>query len=211
MDSRTLAFAAEVLARTGGRGVDVVLNSLSGEAIAREPLGARGRRALRRDRQVATSSTPSSRGTPPSRRDLRRRRPGADAGGARRPASARCCLEIDGRGRDARALEPLPHRVFPLDEAAAAFRHMAQARHIGKIVITAPGATRAGCARRRRDRSSGRTAPTSITGGFGGLGLEVAGWLVGHGARHLVLMGRGGRRRATRAPRSRRCERRAPR
>ena len=35
MDSRSLAFADEVLERTGGRGVDVILNSLAGEAIAR--------------------------------------------------------------------------------------------------------------------------------------------------------------------------------
>ncbi|WP_170184702.1 beta-ketoacyl synthase N-terminal-like domain-containing protein [Streptomyces sedi] len=31
-----------------------------------------------------------------------------------------------------------------------------------------------------------------ITGGLGGLGLTIAGWLVDHGARHLVLTGRGG-------------------
>jgi acyl transferase domain-containing protein/acyl carrier protein len=29
-----------------------------------------------------------------------------------------------------------------------------------------------------------------ITGGFGGLGLEIARWMVGHGARRLILMGR---------------------
>ncbi|MGD9971998.1 MAG: amino acid adenylation domain-containing protein [Desulfatirhabdiaceae bacterium] len=29
-----------------------------------------------------------------------------------------------------------------------------------------------------------------ITGGFGGAGLETAGWMVEHGARHLVLLGR---------------------
>ena len=34
-DSRSLAFADEVLAATGGKGVDVVLNSLTGEAIAK--------------------------------------------------------------------------------------------------------------------------------------------------------------------------------
>ncbi|MBI3779503.1 MAG: zinc-binding dehydrogenase, partial [candidate division NC10 bacterium] len=38
MDSRSLAFADEVMERTGGQGVDVVLNSLSGEAI-RKGLG----------------------------------------------------------------------------------------------------------------------------------------------------------------------------
>ena len=35
MDSRSLDFADEVLRRTGGRGVDVILNSLPGEAIPR--------------------------------------------------------------------------------------------------------------------------------------------------------------------------------
>src|SRR5262249_24326691 len=35
MDSRSLAFADEVMERTGGEGVDVVLNSLAGEAIPR--------------------------------------------------------------------------------------------------------------------------------------------------------------------------------
>ena len=35
MDSRSLAFADEIAERTGGRGVDVVLNSLAGEALER--------------------------------------------------------------------------------------------------------------------------------------------------------------------------------
>ena len=33
MDSRSLSFADEIAERTGGRGVDVILNSLSGEAL----------------------------------------------------------------------------------------------------------------------------------------------------------------------------------
>jgi NADPH:quinone reductase-like Zn-dependent oxidoreductase len=45
MDSRSLAFAEEVMARTHGEGVDVVLNSLAGEAIPRglSTLRAHGR------------------------------------------------------------------------------------------------------------------------------------------------------------------------
>jgi NADPH:quinone reductase-like Zn-dependent oxidoreductase len=35
LDSRTLAFADQVRRLTGGRGVDVILNSLPGPAIAR--------------------------------------------------------------------------------------------------------------------------------------------------------------------------------
>ena len=34
------------------------------------------------------------------------------------------------------ALRPLPFKAFPLADAVAGFRYMAQAKHIGKVVIT---------------------------------------------------------------------------
>src|SRR5258705_254860 len=45
MDSRSLASAAQVMEATGGRGVDIVLNSRAGEAIAKglSVLAPRGR------------------------------------------------------------------------------------------------------------------------------------------------------------------------
>ncbi len=60
MDSRSLAFADEVMELTGGRGVDVVLNSLAGEAIAKSlavvaPYGRfleLGKRDLYQNRQI---------------------------------------------------------------------------------------------------------------------------------------------------------------
>ena len=76
-----------------------------------------------------------------------------------------------------------PVSLFPLTDAVAAFRHMAQARHIGKIVLVAPGEVLA-------PPSVRADAAYLVTGGFGGLGLEVARWLVERGARSLVLMGR---------------------
>ena len=48
----------------------------------------------------------------------------------------------------------------------------------------------------REEPSAGRSIPLNgdasylITGGLGGLGLQVAQWMVGRGARHLILMGR---------------------
>src|SRR5207244_3475983 len=33
------------------------------------------------------------------------------------------------------SLFPLPHRVFPIGDVAAAFQHMQRSRHIGKVVI----------------------------------------------------------------------------
>src|SRR6185369_12186785 len=38
-------------------------------------------------------------------------------------------------------MKPLRHEEFPLENAAAAFRHMAQAKHIGKVVVTVRSAS----------------------------------------------------------------------
>jgi myxalamid-type polyketide synthase MxaB len=81
-------------------------------------------------------------------------------------------------------LKPLPHQVFPLEKSVDAFRFMAQAKHVGKIVIT-----------QQREQPRGYAirpdAAYLITGGLGGLGLACARWLVEKGARHLVLVSRG--------------------
>jgi NAD(P)-dependent dehydrogenase (short-subunit alcohol dehydrogenase family) len=81
-----------------------------------------------------------------------------------------------------RTIQPLRCQTFPLEDAAAAFRFMAQAKHIGKIVLTqeAPNSHLAIKA----------DATYLITGGLRGLGLLAAKHLVDRGARHLVLMGR---------------------
>jgi NAD(P)-dependent dehydrogenase (short-subunit alcohol dehydrogenase family) len=81
----------------------------------------------------------------------------------------------------------LTHQIFPLQKLVAAFRTMAQARHVGKIIIA-------------HDPPAPREAETGlhgrfdgaylISGGLGALGLRVAEWLVQHGARHVALIGR---------------------
>ena len=77
-------------------------------------------------------------------------------------------------------LTALPRRVFPIQEVATAFRYMAQAKHIGKIVITqgrdGVGLLEEASPAFRPDRSY------LITGGLGALGLQIAGWMVARGA-----------------------------
>ncbi|MEV1119557.1 SDR family NAD(P)-dependent oxidoreductase, partial [Actinosynnema sp. NPDC049800] len=75
-------------------------------------------------------------------------------------------------------LTPLPLDVRGVRDAVAVFRHMSQARHIGKIVLTLPAAL---------------DGTVLITGGLGTLGRAVAAHLVArHGVRRLVLVGRNG-------------------
>ena len=82
-------------------------------------------------------------------------------------------------GLDSGRLTPLPVRCFSLSEAVSAFRFMAQAKHVGKLVLV-PEA-----------RPAVRPGTVLVTGGLGALGLATARHLVtDHGVRHLVLAGR---------------------
>ncbi len=76
-------------------------------------------------------------------------------------------------------LKALPVRTFPMTAAEGAFRLMAQARHVGKLALTAP-------------RSLRVDGTALVTGGLGALGLEVARNFARRGMKHLVLTGRRG-------------------
>src|SRR5436305_15303936 len=89
-------------------------------------------------------------------------------------------------------LQPLSSRVFPVSEAENAFRYMAQAKHIGKVVLSMED-TRLKISPRRFDAFPLHADATYLlTGGLGGLGRVLARWMIEHGARDIVLMGRSG-------------------
>ncbi len=190
MDSRSLSFADEVLTATGGEGVDVVLNSLPGEAISR------GLSILR----------PEGRFVELGKRDLLdNTRVGLEVFEKtlsfftvdldrmfceRTEKVGELAAEVMAGFADGR-YHPLPRTDYPLSEAAAAFRCMSQAKHVGKIVLTAREAQYR-VKPTRAQQLFRNDATYLITGGLGGFGLVVAKWLVAQGARHLVLMGRQG-------------------
>ena len=188
MDSRSLAFREEVLARTGGEGVDVVLNSLAGEFIPAglavlKPYG----RFLELGKRDIYRNTPM--GLAPFRRNLSYFAIDLDGMIRERPDRVGALLDEVMAFVGSDSLSPLPKEAFPVSRMADAFRHMAQGRHTGKIVITlrdaaaeiegAPGAT-----------ASFAGGTCLVTGGLGGLGLVVARLLVEEGAPALALVGR---------------------
>ncbi|MDI1477095.1 type I polyketide synthase [Polyangium sp. y55x31] len=188
MDSRTLAFADEVMARTGGRGVDVVLNSLTGDALLKslDVLGPYGRFL-----DISKKDIYQNTRLPllPFRKSLSYTAIDLAGMGEESPERfARLLGEVMAKFEDG-TLEPQPVQVFPASSADEAFRWMAQARHIGKIALRMadPAAQIAAPVVRARVRGDGTYL---ITGGLGGLGLSLAGWLVEQGARHVALMGR---------------------
>jgi len=179
-DSRSGVFAEEILRDTAGRGVDVVLNSLADELIERSfvaladegcfiELGKRG----------ILSAAQAARLKPRARYVV------LDLGevAPREPELIRKILRHSVECLETGVYSAAPVTSFGATRATEAFQHMARARHIGKIVITA---ARPGLAAEvvRPD------ATYVVTGGLGALGLQVARSLVDRGARHVALIGR---------------------
>lgn len=191
-DSRSLEFADEVRRMTGGEGVDVVLNSLAGEAIHRSILTLRPfGRFLELGKRDFFANTPL--GLRPFRNNISYFGIDADQLMALRPElAARLFGEMMGLFEQG-VFSPLPYRVFPRDRVVEAFRHMQQSRHIGKIVIDGPTERTEAVA--RSETAALILDPEAcylVTGGLGGFGLSTARWLADKGARTLVLASRRG-------------------
>lgn len=187
-DSRGLDFADAVMAATGGEGVDVALNSLSGEAMERtlgclKPFGRfieLGKRDFYANTRV---------GLRPLRRNISYFGVDLDAMLAARPDSARPLLAALAEQAGAGALRPPPFRVAGPDEARDAFRLMQRSGHLGKIVIApppAPAAAKGAPPLARADRA------WLVTGGTRGFGLAFAARLAERGAGALWLVSRSG-------------------
>jgi fatty acid synthase len=87
-------------------------------------------------------------------------------------------------------IKPLKTNIFPASEAEQAFRFLASAKHMGKVLLQI-----------RENEKDESTLPISviprmycsphlsyvIPGGLGGFGIELADWLIIRGCRKLVL------------------------
>ncbi len=189
LDSRSLAFVDEIRAITGD-GVDIVLNSLFGEAMERSlnalrPFG----RFVELGKRDYVANTHI--GLRPFRRNLSYF--GVDLDQViqhQGDDGARMFREVMALFNDG-GLKPLPYQPFTAAETSDAFRLMQQSGHIGKIVISPPKAGTI-IKETKRPFTVSETGVHLVTGGLGGFGLEAARWLVDKGARHLVLAGRKG-------------------
>jgi acyl transferase domain-containing protein/NADPH:quinone reductase-like Zn-dependent oxidoreductase/acyl carrier protein/SAM-dependent methyltransferase len=189
LDSRDIAFADAVRDLTGGRGVDVVLNSLGGEAMERslgllKPFGRfveLGKRDFMMDTHVGLRAL---------RQNISYYAVDVDRLPIERPELAAKLLREVTELMEAGDLRPLPHRTFPFNEAADAFRLMQVAGHLGKIVLTPDDRFVPSMVVPAEFVRADRTY--LVTGGLTGFGLETARWLASKGARHLALLSRRG-------------------
>lgn len=194
VDSRSLGFFDEIREITDGQGVDVVLNSLAGEALQKgvsllKPYG-RFVELGKRDFWANTKL-----GLKPFRNNIQFCGVDVDRLLVDRPAMSRDLLrDVSNLVTDG-VLRPLPHRVFPASRINEAFRHMQQSRHIGKVVVDLTGEVELSEPPPAGRLSLRSDATYLVTGGRDGFGLATAQWLASKGARHLLLVGRSERTR----------------
>lgn len=191
LNSRSLDFADEVMELTGGVGVDVVLNSLAGEAITRslkclKPFG-RFLEIGKRDLYANTHI-----GLRPFRKNLSYFAIDADTLLVERRELARSLFKEIMELVAANELRPLPFESIPVSRASEAFRAMQQSRHIGKLVLSMESDIPDSLPVVYTQQSVKPARTYIVTGGLGGFGLATAKWLVEQGATSLALIGRRG-------------------
>ncbi|KAI1460402.1 fatty acid synthase S-acetyltransferase [Annulohypoxylon moriforme] len=193
-NSRNDSFVEGIMRETKGAGVDLVLNSLSGELLH------------------ATWTCVAEFGTMVEigKRDL--------IGNGKLDMNAflanrsYCCVDIDQLWKKPTLMARLIHttlefyekglttsiqplKIFPATEAADAFRYMQKGQHIGRIGISLRNSAEDRdihfeTSKRLRPLNFKNSASYLLVGGLGGLGRAISAWMVDHGARELVYLSR---------------------
>lgn len=208
MNSRSLDFVDQVMSLTQGQGVTIVLNCLTGEFIPHSLslLSPQGHFLEMGKQDIWTPA------------QVRQRRPDLCYSIIdliqtmnQNPQQIQTLLsEVShyfhdlGEEQATLGYHPLPHTVFTAEQVVNAFRYMQQAKHIGKVVVAHSHASQSqghphrtasqlGPRHSQEERLTCRQDGTYlITGGTGGLGLQIARWLIAKGAKHLILISRTG-------------------
>jgi acyl transferase domain-containing protein/NADPH:quinone reductase-like Zn-dependent oxidoreductase/NAD(P)-dependent dehydrogenase (short-subunit alcohol dehydrogenase family)/acyl carrier protein len=184
-DSRSLSFVPAVREWSEGKGVDLVLNPLTGEAMRSSlELLAPGGRFV----EIGKADILSGGSLPlaPFGRNLSFHAFDFDtpSAGADLTRAARAANDLLAQGE----LRPLPTQAFEAHQVSQAFKTAATGEHMGKLVVHLD--------RGRLPCRPGAGAPIRadatylVVGGLGDLGRSVAEWLVDQGARRLVLVAR---------------------
>jgi len=204
-NSRDTSFEQHVLRETKGRGVDLVLNSLSDEKLqASVRCLAQHGRFLEIGKYDLSQNNPL--GMSAFLKNIAFHGILLDAlfvvGANVAPgviAQKQMVSQLIKEGIKTGAVRPLKRTVYNSDQAEEAFRFMASGKHVGKV-----------CLKIREEEREALVVPSLIKvpavartalhpdksyvliGGLGGFGLELAAWLESRGATKLVLSSRSG-------------------
>ncbi|XP_051888628.1 fatty acid synthase [Pristis pectinata] len=209
-NSRDTTFEQHVLRVTGGKGVNLVLNSLAEEKLqASLRCLARHGRFLEIGKYDLSNNNPL--GMAVFLKNVAFHGILLDALFEEGNSEWEEVSQLLKDGIHSGVVKPLKTTVFDRDDVESAFRFMAQGKHIGKVVLKVreeEGKSPSAYSDQLSIAAVPRTAcPATksyiITGGLGGFGLELANWLIERGAQKLVLTSRSGIRSGYQAKRVR--------
>ncbi|KAK8011002.1 polyketide synthase [Apiospora arundinis] len=185
-NSRDESFLQDVMRATNGRGVDVVLNSLSGELlhaswkcvaaggcmveIGKRDMIGHGRLALDHFEDNRTfSCVDATTAFEEPQRLLEQ------------------MMKLYGDGH----IQPIrPMTLFDAGEVEHAFRYMQKGEHMGKLVIKFPEQDLLPLVRSVPEPKYRSDASYLMVGGTGGLGRSIATWMASYGAKHFIFLSR---------------------
>ncbi|KAK6504593.1 hypothetical protein TWF481_006532 [Arthrobotrys musiformis] len=190
--SRDNNFVAEIQRVTEGRGVDVVLNSLAGEQLTGSweciaPFG----RFIEIGRQGVPAGAQLEKNCSFTTVDLAhmyRERP------LQASKMIGQALSLFEKG----IFRPLQSHQFPVSEVIDALKLIRGRNMSGKVVINIERSMEVQAILiPKQKRLFASDSSYIIAGGLGGLGCDIARWMVEKGARHLILLSRSGPRTET--------------
>ncbi|XP_074602980.1 fatty acid synthase-like [Brevipalpus obovatus] len=199
-NSRDTSFEEMILRETDGRGVDIVLNSLSDDKLqASLRCLAPGGRFLEIGKYDGFKNSPVNLGLLDKGRSFH----GvvvdsffniAPEEMVTVAAKKKQLEELVHKLLKDGAIKPLPRTVFEMERVKDAFRYMAAGKHMGKVVIRVQDSENIGKPSILALNSIKFHSDKMyiIVGGFGGLGLEVALWMAFNGAKNIVINSRSG-------------------
>ena len=188
MDSRSLDFSEEIMDKTDGKGMDIILNTLSGPGMqaSLSVLAPHGRFI-----EIGKTDALNHGSIDLDRFDQNRSYHPIDLAQFiedrpdRAGAMLRKIVDMAAGGK----IQPLPYEAYPMLKAPDAFRFMAQARHTGKLVLVDDG-TPVPVVLGDDDPVIRPGGTYLVTGGAGGVGRYLTGWLLDRGAGLVVITGR---------------------
>jgi epothilone polyketide synthase D len=182
LHSRDTTYAEGIATLTKGEGVDVVLNSLSGDNFIEATLKSCKKSA--RFIEIGKAGIWSAERVAASRSDVDYKVWDLTELWDEQPELIQSMMQELTAKVTSNEIAALPLKVFPEHAYVDMFRYMANAKHIGKIALSRSPPL--------KNVTFSDSGTYLVTGGLGGVGLLTSQWLIENGAKNLAILSRSG-------------------
>jgi NADPH:quinone reductase-like Zn-dependent oxidoreductase/acyl carrier protein len=187
--SRNTSYEKDIRQALNGRGVDVVLNSLTSEGFKEASISVcnEGARFIEMSKLNVWTAEEVKGLRPDVQYTI------VDLSAFNRTQMRGILTKINEWIEDSR-IRPISYTRFDFVDVREALTYLQKAKHIGKVICVMPDKDHASQSITGDLSSSiplfNERSTYLITGGLGGIGWEVAKWMVKSGAKHVALVGR---------------------